>query len=124
MPNYTVQQGDCMSSTSKQYGFQWQALWSHRQNSALKNLRKDPNVLFLGDIVFIPEKPVKQVSASVDATHTSKFLVVKAVLAPRASLGLPRSEQVGPMHKRAARLSRRNAASDNRFCSKPPDTDS
>jgi hypothetical protein len=83
MPNYNVQQGDCISSISQQHGFDWQALWSHPQNSALRNSRKDPNVLFPDDVVFIPDKQIKQVSASVDATHSFKLKNVPSKLRVR-----------------------------------------
>lgn len=56
MPQHTVAQGDCMMSIAEEYGFLWQTLWNHPDNAELKRIRKDPNILFPGDIVAIPEK--------------------------------------------------------------------
>ena len=65
--NYVVKQGDCMSSIAAQFGFLWQTLWD--LNPDLKLKRNNPNVLFPGDIVVIPELRVYEVSRPVDKRH-------------------------------------------------------
>ncbi len=67
--DYTVQQGDCMSSIAYENGFFWKTLWNLPENAALKAKRKNPNVLMLGDIVYIPDLRVKQEPRPTDAQH-------------------------------------------------------
>jgi N-acetylmuramoyl-L-alanine amidase len=66
---HTVRQGDCFSSIAAQYGFPWKMLWNHPDNAQLNQLRKDPSVLFPGDVVSIPDKDVKEESRPTDAHH-------------------------------------------------------
>jgi Putative peptidoglycan binding domain len=70
MPNYTILQGDCLSSLAERFGFLPNTIWNHGENAGLKTKRKDPNVLCPGDVLFIPEKTVKEVSKPTDATHS------------------------------------------------------
>ncbi len=58
--DYTVQQGDCISSIAYENGFFPDTIWNLPENSALKAKRKNPNVLMTGDIVHIPDLTVKQ----------------------------------------------------------------
>ncbi len=53
--SHTVKPGDCLSSIADQHGRFWEQLWNHPDNSELKSTRKDPNVLFPGDVVVIPD---------------------------------------------------------------------
>jgi hypothetical protein len=69
--NYRVQQGDCMSSIAAAYGFQdWKAIYNHPDNADLKEKRKDPNILFPGDRVVIPDIQTKDVDEPVEVRHT------------------------------------------------------
>ena len=70
--NHVVQDNDCFSSLGEKYGIPWQTLWNHPQNAALKQKRKNPNVLMAGDVVFIPDKKVKEESGATDKTHKFK----------------------------------------------------
>jgi hypothetical protein len=57
---YTVQQGDCLSSIAKQFGFvDWQTIYNDGLNSQFRKLRPDPSVLFPGDLLQIPDKKSK-----------------------------------------------------------------
>jgi LysM repeat protein len=69
MPTYTVQQGDCISSIAAQYGFLWDTIWQHPDNADLRAKRHDPNVLYPGDEIVIPEKMVKEVSRPTGRMH-------------------------------------------------------
>ena len=67
--DYEVQSGDCMSSIAFDHGFFWKTLWNLSENSALKTLRKDPNVLMPGDSVHIPDLTIKQEPRPTDQRH-------------------------------------------------------
>lgn len=69
MSAYTVVQGDCIYSIAAKYGFPWKVLWNHPDNAALKQQRKDPNVLLPGDVVMVPDLRKKDVSCATDANH-------------------------------------------------------
>jgi hypothetical protein len=74
MPNYTVQQGDHLSGIAEQFGFQnIDTIWNHPNNAALKKLRKNPHILFPGDILFIPDKTDK--NAPAPTTKLNKFQI-------------------------------------------------
>ena len=73
MKSHTVKQGDCISSISEENGFFWETVWNHPRNKELKKKRKDPNVLFPGDVVFVPDIRIKEVTKATDQVH--KFRV-------------------------------------------------
>ena len=56
---HEVQQGDCLSSIAAHYGIAWKTIWEFGENADLKNRRKDPNVLFPGDVIVVPDKVEK-----------------------------------------------------------------
>lgn len=71
--NYTVQQGDYLSKIAKEHGFaDYLVLWNHPENATLKKERENPNVLYPGDRIFIPDKEEKELSVSTDAKHSFK----------------------------------------------------
>jgi hypothetical protein len=67
-----VKQGDCIMSIAEEFGFTWETIWNHPDNADLKRLRKDPNILFPGDIAVIPDKTPRFETAPTD--QLSKFL--------------------------------------------------
>lgn len=66
--DHVVSQGECISSIAATYGFLWQTVWN--ANPELKKLRKNPNVLFPGDIVKIPERSEKEQDCATEKKHT------------------------------------------------------
>ena len=67
---YTVVQGDHLSKIAKENGFpDYHIIWDHPNNSVLKDKRKNPNVLFPGDQVFVPDKEEKQESGNTEKRH-------------------------------------------------------
>jgi N-acetylmuramoyl-L-alanine amidase len=58
MPStYVVQQGDCLASIASAYGFSnWRTIYDYPQNADFRALRPNPNVLFPGDTLVIPDK--------------------------------------------------------------------
>ena len=72
MPKQRVGEGESTSSLAKKNGFFWRTIWEHGANAELKSLRKDPNVLFADDEIFIPEKQFKDLSKPTDQMHKFK----------------------------------------------------
>ncbi len=69
MPNYIVKQGDCISSIAQRYGFFWEKVWNHPNNAQLKAKRKNPNILYPGDVVFVPAKEGKEICCVTEQRH-------------------------------------------------------
>src|SRR3979490_2695044 len=68
--NYKIKQGEHVSRIAKQFGFaDYRTIWDHPNNAALKDLRKNPNVLAPGDQLFIPDKQLRKESRPTGATH-------------------------------------------------------
>lgn len=76
MAEYTVRQGDCISSIAEEHGFFWQTLWD--SNPDLQKQRSDPNVLLPGDIIIIPELQTKQQTVATESRTRFKKLGVPA----------------------------------------------
>ena len=68
MPNYVVRPGDCIESIAAQFGLHWEKVWSHPENTGLREQRR-PNVLLPGDIVFVPERELRLASSATDRFH-------------------------------------------------------
>jgi N-acetylmuramoyl-L-alanine amidase len=69
----TVQAGDTLLSIAQAEGiFDWQRIWNHPQNQSLRRARTNPQVLYQGDQVYVPDKKefFKQVQVAVDQVHT------------------------------------------------------
>ena len=74
MAIHIVQQGDHFSGIAHQYGFRdYQTIWNHPQNQALRKERSNPHVLYPGDQVFIPDKVNQITPASTGQRHRFKL---------------------------------------------------
>lgn len=60
---------DCIDSIAFAHGLFWQTVWDHPENRALKDLRRDPNVLDEDDEVFVPEIEIKEESGATEQRH-------------------------------------------------------
>lgn len=78
--NYVVKQGECIDSIAFENGFFWETIWNHAENSALKQKRKDPNILLAGDEVFIPDKEEKKESCATEQRHRFRRKGVPAMI--------------------------------------------
>jgi N-acetylmuramoyl-L-alanine amidase len=69
---YTVKQGECVSAIAAQYGFaDIRAIWDHPQNAALRQRRdQNPNILYPGDRLYIPDKQDSPQSIPTTRTHS------------------------------------------------------
>lgn len=56
MVPYVIRQGDYLAKLAFRFGFDADEVWDHPENAALKDLRRDPNILCPGDILRIPER--------------------------------------------------------------------
>lgn len=65
----TVEQGQSVASIAFQYGLHEDYVWNFADNAVLKQKRKDPNILFPGDQLVIPDKRVTPVSKPAGARH-------------------------------------------------------
>jgi hypothetical protein len=72
MPKIVISQGQSVPSVAKDNGYFWQTLWNHPENAELKAKRKDPNVLFEGDELFLPEKELRWEARATEAKHRFK----------------------------------------------------
>ena len=80
MPSqHRVEQGECINSIADAHGFFPDTLWMHEANSALRDQRKDPSALHVGDVVNIPELREKIVVVQTDRRHTFKHKAMPAV---------------------------------------------
>jgi N-acetylmuramoyl-L-alanine amidase len=74
-------QGEHLSAIAKKYGFSsYKTIWDHGQNAELKNKRQNPNVLFPGDRLFIPDKVEKVEPRSTEAKHRFELKTEKLKL--------------------------------------------
>lgn len=70
--HYTVEQGDCLSSIGERFRIPWKKIWEHTANKELRDRRGNPNILYPGDKVFIPDLEPKNEEKGTDQKHTFK----------------------------------------------------
>ena len=71
MPVHTVRQGEHISRLAKENGLaSYLTIWNHPENCELKAKRKNPNVLYPGDEIFIPDMDPSPRDANTDKTHS------------------------------------------------------
>ena len=66
---YQIRQGDSAESLAAENGLLLETVWNHPENKELKELRKDPHILYPGDQLFVPDIQLKEVSAVTEITH-------------------------------------------------------
>jgi hypothetical protein len=92
--SYTVKNGDCISSIAFEHGFFPDTIWNHGDNAELKSKRKDPNVLMPGDVVFVPDKQINEISKPTEQEHRFRKKGVPAKLKVRVlKKGQPRKNE-------------------------------
>ncbi|MBN1207998.1 MAG: peptidoglycan-binding protein [Myxococcaceae bacterium] len=81
MPKHVVRPGECLTTIARQYGFlDYRTVYEHPDNEALRQKRPNPNILFPGDVVAIPERKAKSVSVSTGQVHRFQIVVPKKEL--------------------------------------------
>jgi hypothetical protein len=66
---HSVKQGDCILNIAEQHGMSWGKVWQLPENTELRNVRKDPTVLYPGDVVQVQEKDIREENRSTDKRH-------------------------------------------------------
>jgi Putative peptidoglycan binding domain/LysM domain len=81
MSYYTVQQSDCLSSIAAKFGFaSYRLIYDHSNNAEFKVKRPNPNLIYPGDVLFIPDKEVKALAVPTGSLHRFKLRTSKTRL--------------------------------------------
>lgn len=78
---HVVAQGEYLSLIAARFGFRDpMVIWNHPDNAALKDRRKNPNVLFPGDVLTIPERTAGQAAAATGRVNAFEAAAEGALL--------------------------------------------
>jgi hypothetical protein len=78
---HVVKPGDCLFRIAQQYGFaDWRTIYDHADNSDFRELRSNPNVIYPGDEVHIPDPEPKQLNLPTSKQHKIKIKRPKIML--------------------------------------------
>jgi hypothetical protein len=73
MPYHVVKQGECLSSIARRFGFSnWRTIYDHIENTEFRQLRPNPNLLYPGDRLFIPEREQREERGATEQRHRFK----------------------------------------------------
>jgi N-acetylmuramoyl-L-alanine amidase len=72
MTTHVVAQGECLATIAARHGFEWQTIYNAPENAALRRRRPNPNILYPGDVVEIPEKRPVESRVATGRQHTFK----------------------------------------------------
>lgn len=84
---YSVKEGDCISSIAYEHALFPDTIWKDPKNSELKNKRKNPNSLLPGDVVFVRDKEEKEESCACEQKHRFRRKGVPAKLKTQILIG-------------------------------------
>ena len=75
---HTVQQGECLVSIAKMYGFEDpDEIYQYGKNADLRKIRPNPNLLYPGDMLVIPAHELKSFAVPTGKRHTLTVNVPK-----------------------------------------------
>jgi hypothetical protein len=78
---HVVKPGDCLLRIAQQYGFaDWRTIYEHADNSEFRQLRTNPNAIYPGDQIQIPDPEPKQLSLATAKQHKIKITRPKIML--------------------------------------------
>lgn len=87
---HTVRQGECLSSIAAKYGFSdFRTIYNHPENADFKRKRPNPNLIYPGDIVSIPEPTAKAATCATGKSHRFKLKLPRALLRLEVQLEEP-----------------------------------
>ena len=53
---YTIKKGDWLSKIARRHGLSsWKVIYDHKENEEFRKKRPDPNLIYPGDVIFIPD---------------------------------------------------------------------
>jgi N-acetylmuramoyl-L-alanine amidase len=79
--NHTVVQGECLSRIAARYGFpDYKTIYDDPANAAFKKARPNPNVIYPGDVLVIPDPKPKTLPLATGARHKIVIARPKTVL--------------------------------------------
>ena len=82
---HSVVQGEHVPGLAWSYGFtDYNTIWNHPNNAALKSKRENPNVLHPGDSLYIPDRQEGEYQRPTDQRH--KFVLKQTTLKLRLKL--------------------------------------
>lgn len=66
---HIVKQDECIASIAAKYGMNWRFIYEHSANSKFREIRPNPNVIYEGDEIVIPDESSLQVKAIANRFH-------------------------------------------------------
>ena len=69
LQKHKIKQCECISYIAFRRGFISKSIWEESDNTDFRNLRHDLNILLPGDVVFIPDKKMKQEQGATEQKH-------------------------------------------------------
>jgi N-acetylmuramoyl-L-alanine amidase len=79
--NHFVRQGECLASIAKAFGFSdYRAIYNHPNNAAFRQARPNPNLIFPGDELYIPDLEPENFNSATDMLHKFEVKVPKTLL--------------------------------------------
>lgn len=79
---HVVTQGECLSSIAHHYGFlDWHAIYDAQENAGFRKKRPNPNVIFPGDVLAIPDRTEKPMTIGTGKLHEFRAKVAKSKVA-------------------------------------------
>ncbi len=78
---HTVVQGECLSSIALKHSFRdYRLIYNHPANQQFRQKRPNPNVIHPGDVITIPDKPVKTVRRATGCCHVFSVSTPRRIL--------------------------------------------
>jgi len=78
MKTHIVKPGECIGTIAIRYGFRnWQTIYEAAENKEFKKRRPNPNVIFEGDEIVIPNKGQKSEFCLTEQKHTFRVSITK-----------------------------------------------
>ena len=80
MVNHVVEQGEDINLIAHNYGFCPDSVWEDGENTELREARGNPDTLFPGDVVFVPDKKAGEATCSAGSKHRFRLKGVPSVV--------------------------------------------
>lgn len=97
---HVVQQGECLSSIARDFGFSdWRTIYNDPHNAEFRRKRPNPDLIFPGDELFIPDRTPPKHGCQTGQRHSFQVKRLRAWLRLKVC-----DEQGGPIAGRPYRL--------------------